>query len=75
MTAYLVKTMKFRIEVEDDNDLSQPFSFTFWADYEWDESKNLWECFKSNSGFHERFPDMPYTLTDDDMLTRVIKYS
>ena len=48
--------------------------FSWWANYLWDNQKNMWRCTEANSGFHKKH-GIGWELTDYEMLAMTLRYS
>lgn len=43
--------------------------------YLWKEDKNHWHCMKSNSGFHHKYGEDTYVMTDAELTLFILKHS
>lgn len=56
------------------NDIVDDYNFTWWANYKWDDNKQIWHCTASNSGFHTHH-NIGYELTAHEMTILVLQSS
>lgn len=53
--------------------IRQP-EFLYWADYKWNEARQLWIATDSNEGFYRRFTEFNSTMTDSEMMLLAVKF-